>query len=73
MAKVALAYADASGATHATPENAALADLTVLLGRIGAESGMTAGFAKTVLDKRAEIEVVFADLDAMRAHQGGPA
>lgn len=68
MANVAQAYADNGGTLHAAPQDAAVADLTMVLGRIGAESGITAGLARMILDKRPEIETVFADLDLMRAH-----
>lgn len=69
MAKVATAYRDDRGAMHPTPKAAVLADLTVVLGRIGAGSGMTKGLAQVVLEKRSEIERVFADFDSMQAHQ----
>lgn len=65
MAKLAPACFDNEGKTHPTPEAAVLADLTVILGRIGAEGGITAGLAQIVLEKRREIEAAFADLDAM--------
>lgn len=65
MAKVATAFADNQGKLHPTPEAAVLADLTVILGRIGAESALTAGLAQRIIEKRTEIEAVFADLDAM--------
>lgn len=69
MAKVDTCYRDNSGARHDTPEDAALADLTNALGRIGNEGGITPGLAKLLLEKRAEIEQAFADFDAMRAWQ----
>lgn len=65
MAKITTAYADDTGICHATPEGAALADLTHVLGRIGAESGLTAGLAKLILDRRSDIERVYAELDTM--------
>jgi len=68
MAKVANAYADNCGVLHTTPHDAAVADLTTVLGRIGAEAGITAGLARMIIEKRPEIETVFADLDLMRAH-----
>jgi hypothetical protein len=67
MAKLAFAFADNSGALHANPEDAALADLSAVLGRIGAESGITNGLAKMILEKRSEIEQVFADLDHIQS------
>lgn len=67
MAKVVTAFADNSGAIHAAPIDAILVDLTAVLGRIGAEGGLTTGLAQIILDKRTEIETIFADLDAMVA------
>lgn len=66
MAKTVPAYADNQGNLHPTPDQAALADLSTVLGRIGGESGITAGLSKCIIEKRAEIEQVFADLDAMQ-------
>ena len=65
MAKIAIAYSDNQGKLYPLPEQAVLADLTVILGRIGAESGITSGLAQRIIEKRAEIEAVFADLDKM--------
>lgn len=65
MAKVAIAYTDNQGKLHPTAEAAVLADLTVILGRIGAESALTAGLAQRIIEKRADIEAVFDDLDRM--------
>lgn len=73
MAKVAYAYADNTGTLYGTPEEAALADLAAVLGRIGAEAGITGGLARMILEKRADIEKVFADLDDMGAHASLPA
>lgn len=69
MAKIATTFEDNQGEQHKTPEAAALADLTIILGRIGAESGLTAGLAKVILDKRPDIERVYGEFDAMRAWQ----
>lgn len=69
MAKVSTTFEDNQGEQHKTPEAAALADLTIILGRIGAESGLTAGLAKVILDRRPEIERVYGEFDAMRAYQ----
>ena len=68
MASVTNAYADNSGVLHTTPHDAAIADLTSVLGRIGNEAGLAAGLARMIIEKRPEIETVFADLDLMRAH-----
>lgn len=70
MASIVQAYADNSGTLHTHPYDAAVADLTVVLGRIGGETGITSGLAKLIIEKRAEIEAVFADFDAMSTYQG---
>ena len=59
------AYRADKGGLHSTPEKATLADLAGVLGRVGEEGGMTAGVAKLLLDKRQEIERVFAEHDRM--------
>lgn len=68
MAKIIEAYADNNGALHQTPHDAAVADLTTVLGRIGAEAGITAGLARMIIEKRPDIEAVFSDLDLMSQH-----
>lgn len=65
MAKITHAFADNRGALHLTAEAAVLADLTVILGRIGAESALTAGLAQRILEKRSEIEALFQEFDQM--------
>lgn len=75
MATECTAYRDGKGSLHPTPERATLADLASVLGRVGEEGGMTAGVAKLILEKREEIEQVFAEHDIMLANnaQGGTA
>lgn len=66
MAKLVTAFADNMGCKHDTAQEAAVSDLMVVLGRIGgAQGGITEGLAKCIIEKRAEIEAVFADLDRM--------
>lgn len=67
MAKVAFAYTDNQGKLHDSPEAAVIADLSAILGRLGAESGITSGLAKLLIEKRAEIEQAFQDFDRMTA------
>ena len=67
MAKQATCYTDNSGAVHETPEAAAIGDIATALGRLSADGGIAGGVAKLVLDKRAEIEAAFADLDRLKA------
>lgn len=67
MAIECTAYRDSKGALHSTPERATLADLADVLGRVGEEGGMTSGVAKLILEKRSEIERVFAEHDVLLA------
>jgi hypothetical protein len=63
MATVISAYKDCRGNLHLDPSSAIVADIAAALGRVGEEGGLTQGVAKLILEKRAEIEVAFADLD----------
>lgn len=67
MAKVVQAFADNGGAIHPSAEKAVLADLSAILGRVGAEAGLTGGIAQLILDKRREIEQVWSEFDTMMA------
>lgn len=64
MAVQCVAFRDSKGGLHASLEKATLEDLAGVLGRVGDEGGMTAGVAKLIFEKRAEIERVFAEHDA---------
>lgn len=68
MASVVFAYADNAGTMHHAPIDAAVADISTILGRIGADSGIAAGIARKIIEKRAELEAVFAELDQMIVH-----
>lgn len=70
MAKVVEAYMDERGHLHASASNAIIADIAAVLGRIGDEGGLTAGLAKLVIEKRAELEKAFADYDALVLGKG---
>ncbi len=73
MAKVAKCFADNSGITHDTPEEATIADIALVLGRLSADSGIAGGVAKLIFDKRAEIEAAFAEFDEMAEQLTRPA
>ncbi|CDO37936.1 MULTISPECIES: hypothetical protein [Novosphingobium] len=68
MALECVAYRDSKGGLHASLEKATLEDLAAVLGRVGDEGGMTAGVAKLIFDKRADIERVFAEHDQLNLH-----
>lgn len=63
MAKAIQAFADREGRPHSSPEAATVSDILALLG--GAGGGVAAGMAQTILTKRAELEAIFAEHDAM--------
>lgn len=63
------AYRDNRGHVHDTPADAVIADIAAALGRVGEEGGLTNGVAKLILDKRADIERAFADLDRLVSQQ----
>ncbi len=65
MAKATRAFLDNSGKLHSTPENATLSDIASILGRIGADTGITAGLAQKIFEKRAELEAAFSDYDSL--------
>lgn len=73
MAIECVAYRDSKGGLHSSPEKATLEDLAAVLGRVGDEGGMTSGVARMIFDKRAEIERVFAEHDALLASAAGSA
>ena len=65
MASQCIAFRDSRGGLHASLEEATLKDLASVLGRVGDEGGMTAGVAKLILDKRQDIERIFAEHDEL--------
>lgn len=69
VAKIISAFADNHGQIHPTAEQAVVADLTNVLGRIGSEAGITSGLAQLILKKRREIERCFADFDAIATQE----
>ncbi len=67
MAKRVPSFADNNGKRHDTAEEATLSDIASILGRLGSDPGLTDGIARKVLDKRTELEAVFAEHDAITA------
>lgn len=65
MAITKPAYFDERGHFFRTPEEATQSDLAALLGRIGEGDSLAPGIAKTLFEKRREIERIFADHDAI--------
>lgn len=69
MAARCTAFRDRKGNLYETPALATEADLAAVLGRVGEGGGLTDGVAKKILEKRAELEAVFAEHDAMELPQ----
>ena len=70
MATKGTGYFDTKGHYFKTPDEATISDLSAILGRVGqgeTGEGLAPGIAKTLLEKRAEIERIFADHDNMTA------
>ena len=60
MAKVVTAFADSKGKLHSTACAATISDLAELFGHA---EGMATGIARTIMDKREEIEHIFSEYD----------
>lgn len=65
MATRGIGYFDRKGHYFKTPMDATLSDLAALLGKVGEGESLAPGIAKTLLDKRHEIEKIFHDHDHM--------
>jgi hypothetical protein len=65
MATCGTAFFDSKGHYFRTPEEATMSDLAALLGRVGEGESLAPGIAKTLFEKRAEIEKIFLDHDNM--------
>ena len=66
MAKKGTAFFDNKGQFFRTPEEASLSDLAALLGKIGDGESLAPGIAFMLLEKRDEIEAIFAEHDEMK-------
>jgi hypothetical protein len=67
MAHSGTGYFDSKGQYYKTPQEATVSDLSNLLGRVGEGESLAPGIAHIMLEKRAEIERIFADHDDMVA------
>jgi hypothetical protein len=65
MAVRGIGYFDGKGMFFKHPEEATISDLAGVLGRVGEGDSLAPGIAKILLEKRREIEHIFADHDAM--------
>lgn len=67
MAHTGTGYFDSRGHYFRSPIEATVSDLAALLGRVGEGESLAPGIAHMMLEKRAEIERIFADHDSMLA------
>lgn len=67
MAKKGTGYFDRKGHFFKSPRDATVSDLAALLGQIGEGESLAPGIAHMLLDRRAEIERLFAEHDEMLA------
>jgi hypothetical protein len=65
MATHGTAFFDGKGQFFRTPEEATVSDLAAVLGRVGEGDGLAPGIAKTLFEKRGDIERIFSDHDEM--------
>ena len=65
MAKKGTGYFDRKGHFFKSAREATASDIAGLLGQIGDGESLAPGIAQTLLEKRAEIERLFAEHDAM--------
>ena len=66
MARKGTGFFDARGHFFKSPEEATVSDLASILGKIGDGESLAPGIACTLLDRRGEIERLFAEHDAMK-------
>lgn len=69
MAKRGTGYFDRKGQFFKTPREATASDLAAMLGQIGDGESLAPGIAITLLERRADIERLFAEHDAMLAEE----
>ena len=67
MARKGSGFFDTRGQYYKTPEEATVSDLAGVLGKIGDGESLAPGIAHMMLNRRSEIERLFAEHDAMMA------
>ena len=67
MAKKGTGYFDRRGNFFKTPRDATASDIAALLGQIGDGESLAPGIAHLLLDRRSDIEKLFAEHDEMMA------
>lgn len=71
MAKKGTGYFDRKGHFFKTPRDATASDIAALLGQIGDGESLAPGIAQMLLERRADIEQLFAEHDEMMAEHEG--
>jgi hypothetical protein len=69
MATLGKCFYDAKGQVHKMPDDATKSDLAAVLGKVGEGDSLAPGIATTLLEKRADIERIFAEHDAITGVQ----
>lgn len=69
MAKKGTGYFDRKGQFFKSGRDATVSDLAALLGQIGDGESLAPGIAHMMLERRGEIERLFAEHDAMMAEE----
>jgi hypothetical protein len=69
MAHKGVGYFDSRGHFFKNPEEATTSDLAVLLGRIGEGDSLAPGIANLLLERRIELERIFAEHDELKAEE----
>ena len=67
MARSGRGYFDRKGQFFKTPQEATASDLAALLGQIGEGESLAPGIAHMILERRSDIEALFAEHDKMVA------
>lgn len=67
MAKKGTGYFDRRGHFFKTPRDATASDIAALLGQIGEGESLAPGIAQMLIERRADIERLFAEHDEMMA------
>jgi len=65
MAKSGTGFFDSKGNFFRNPEEATMSDIAALLGQIGEGESLAPGIAHLLLEKRSDLEALFAEHDTM--------
>ena len=69
MAHKGIGFFDSRGQFFKNPEEATMSDLAALLGKIGEGDSLAPGIAHLLLQRRTDIERIFAEHDEMKLEQ----